>query len=106
EEKETALTNAKAVLAKEGSGENRAELIEAENALTEARRLKQDLARQVATLEGQLSFLERRIKAAHDRSGVDDKLQISYGELDKIVSSLEWEVQRATKSDDVSILRR
>ena len=106
EEKEQALANAKAVLAKEGSGENRAELIEAENTLTEARRTKQDIVREVATLEGQLSFLERRIKTARERNNVDDKLQISYVELDKVVTSLEWEVEKATKSDDVSILRR
>ncbi|OGG41895.1 hypothetical protein A2837_01635 [Candidatus Kaiserbacteria bacterium RIFCSPHIGHO2_01_FULL_46_22] len=106
ETKESALTNAKAVLAKEGSGENRTELIEAENTLTIARRTKQDIVRAVATLEGQLSFLERRIRAARDRSTADDKLQIPYGELDKLVTSLEWEVQKAVKNDDVSVLRR
>jgi len=105
-EKENALADAKAVLAKEGSGENRAELIEAENTLTVARRAKQDIVREVATLEGQLSFLERRIKAARDKSNIDDKLQIPYGELDKLVTSLDWEVQKAAKHEDISVLRR
>lgn len=105
-EKDEALQNAKEILAREGSGENRAELIEAENELTEARRLKQDLTREVATLEGQLSFLERRITSASERGGISDSATVSYAALDKVVSSLEWEVERAVKSDDLSLLRR
>lgn len=104
-EKEEALSKAKEVLAREGSGENRAELIEAENELTEARRIKQDLTREVATLEGQLSFLERRIISASER-GVSDSATVSYAALDKVIASLEWEVERAVKSDDLSLLRR
>lgn len=105
-EKDEALTKAKEVLSREGNSENRTELIKAENELTEARRVKQDLAREIATLEGQLAFLERRIISASERGGISDSATVSYAALDKVVSSLEWEVERTIKSDDLSLLRR
>ena len=105
-ELEKDLEKAKAVLEAKKQDEQREALINSESHLREARAKRQELLREIGTVEGQLSFLERRIKSIKDQSTSREAISISYSEIDKVVTSLEREVEKAVKQEDASLLRR
>lgn len=103
-ELDNALEKAKATLETKQKDERRDALIAAESTLSESRRYRQDLLRQVGSLEGQLSFISRRLEAAKQKTAVD--VLIPFSEVEKVISLSEREVEKAVQLEDVSLLRR
>lgn len=105
DELDKALSEAKAVLETKKHDEQRDALMKAEGELSEARNKRQELLRQVGSIEGQLTYIERRIEEASKKQS-SGNVMISYAEVEKIVSTTEKEAEKALRSDDVSHLRR
>lgn len=105
-EYESALASAKGVLEKQKPDEAKLRLMETEAALSQARNKRQEIARELASVEGQLSFLTRRIEAEKEKAKRDESVKIPYGEIDQLVTMLESEAEKAVRQDDVFILRR
>lgn len=103
---EIALTRARTVLESKEHEKERDKLVEAERQLAARRQERQDLLREVGTLEGQLTFLERQINQKRSVRSVIDSGTVSAAELEKVVMSIEREVERAAVSDDVGLMRR
>lgn len=104
-ELDKSLSEAKAVLETKKHDEQRDALVKVENELSLARNRRQELLRQVGSIEGQLSFIERRIEEA-SRKQSNGNIMISYSEVEKIISTTEKEAEKALRSDDISHLRR
>lgn len=104
-ELDKALSEAKAVLEAKKHDEQRDALVKVENELSLARSKRQELLRQVGSIEGQLSFIERRIEEASKKQSSGD-VMISYSEVENIIVATEKEAEKALRSDDVSHLRR
>ncbi len=105
-ELEDALAKAKTVLDKKKNDQNRHELIEAETALHEIRQQRQIILREIGSVEGQISFLERRIKSAKEKAVAQTTTLVPFSELEKMVSNTEREVEKAVRQEDVPNLRR
>lgn len=97
------LDKARAVLeSKKQVDARRSALVTAEADLSSARARRQELLREVGSLEGQLAFLERRQKEAGDKPAP----AVPYSELEKFAEALEREAEKGMKLEDVSYLRR
>ncbi len=103
---EAALAEARDALGAKQQDKQREALVTAERKLGETRRDRQDLLRALGSLEGQIAFLERRLEEQERREGQQKDIKIAYADLDKVVTSLEREADRAAKESDVSLLRR
>lgn len=100
------LAAAKAVL---GASENKSEsgeLIALEEHITKARQQKQELLRKSGQLEGQVTFLNRRIADAEKQSQSEHDAPIPVGEVKKMLETIEQTVNKATQSQDISHLQR
>lgn len=106
EELSEALNTAKTTLEANKNDERQSELLEAERGFRQVRETRQNLLREIGTVEGQLSLLDRRIKTAEERAVRQENLSVPYSELEKIVAVSEREVEKAIKLEDVSTLRR
>ena len=100
------LEKAKKTLASVGEDEKRGRLIAAEAALSKARELKQEALRQNGQLEGQISFLKRRIEEVKRKVAEEPAVSVSYKEIKTIVEAVESDVERVVNKDDVALLRR
>lgn len=100
------LVAAKKVLSETENNERSKELINLEEKITEVRTTRQSLLRNSGQLEGQVSFLERRIKQMQDSSKSETDTPIPIGEVRKLASALESSVEKALKSDDAGVLQR
>ncbi len=80
-------------------------LLEAEKAFQNAARQRQETERELSKLEGQISFLERRLATAQavkpEVSGVVPRAQ-----LEKLVASIEVMVEKALSKGGESVLER
>lgn len=103
---EVALERARQVLESKGHEKERDNLMQAEKELSVCRETRQGFLRNIGTLEGQLAFLERQIKAKSVSSGHVDDTKVSARELEVVISSIEREAEKAGRSEDVSLLRR
>ncbi len=103
---EAALERAREVLESKGHEKERDNLMRAEKELGQCREARQRFLRDIGSLEGQLVFLDRQINTKiSNLSGGEDRL-ISAKELETVIVSIEKEVEKASRSEDVSMLRR
>ena len=106
EELATQLTNAKKALASSDDNEKGKELIPLEEVVSAVRQERQTLLRKSGQLEGQVSFLERRIAQLHQKSTSESDAPVPMGEVKKVLQVIESSIGKAVKSDDVSQLQR
>ena len=100
------LEKAKKTLSESENDEKSGELIALEEQTSAVRSERQILLRKSGQLEGQVSFLERRIRQAHEKSTSESDAPIPIGEVKKILGAIEVQVDKAVKSDDASLLQR
>ncbi len=100
------LAKAKEVLHESENDERSNALIPLQEKIDALRLERQALLRKSGQLEGQVSFLERRIRQAQEKSTSESEAPIPIGEVKKILTTIEKEVDKAIKSDDVSLLHR
>lgn len=100
------LVKAKEVLAESENDEKSGELVSLEEQISATRAERQTLLRKSGQLEGQVSFLERRIRQAEEKSSSESEAPIPIGEVKKILAAIESQVDKAVKSDDPSLLQR
>ncbi len=97
------LEEVKTILAKTEEVEESADLKSAEATLAEATKVRQVAEKAHSGIEGQISFLERRISAAVNKPAETDGF-IKRSALEKLVSGIESETT-LLKDDDVSVLK-
>lgn len=103
---ETVLESARQVLESKGHEKERDNLMRAEKELGQCREERQRFLRDIGSLEGQLVFLDRQINnKISNLSGGEDRM-ISARELETVIVSIEREVEKASRNEDVSLLRR
>lgn len=100
------LIQAKKVLAESDNDEKGGELVTLQESISNVRSRRQTLLRTSGQLEGQVSFLERRITQIQETRTSESDAPIPVGEVKKILSVVETAVEKAVKSDDVSQLQR
>ncbi len=100
------LAEAKKVLASAESDEKSNELIPLQEKIAQVRKERQELLRKSGQVEGQVLFLERRIKQLKEKSTSESEAPIPVGEVKKILAVIEHAVEKSVKSDDVSFLQR
>ncbi len=100
------LIKAKKVLSESENDEKSGELVTLEEQISATRAKRQTLLRKSGQLEGQVSFLERRIRQAQEKSSSESEAPIPIGEVKKILAAIESQVDKAVKSDDPSLLQR
>jgi chromosome segregation ATPase len=100
------LIESKKVLASSENDEKSGELVSLEEQMSTIRSERQTLLRKSGQLEGQVSFLERRIRQAQEKSTSESEAPIPIGEVKKILQAIETSVDKAVKSDDVNMLQR
>lgn len=103
---EGSLERARKVLESKTHEKERDRLVSAEKELSERRRERQELLREIGTLEGQLEFLTRQIKAKEEARARHNVVNIPSNELERLVDSMEKEAEKAAKFDDLNLLRR
>ncbi len=100
------LAKAKALLeAGEKDTESR-ELIELEEKISQVRGEKQELLRRSGQLEGQVSFLERRIREAEQKAQSESDAPVPIGEVKNLVSLIEKMVEKNIGQSDAGVLQR
>lgn len=101
-----ALSVAKAKLAEAEEDEKRDELIAVEEKLSSARKKRQELLRKSGQLEGQIEFLNRRIKSEQEKAQKKTEQPIPYAEVQKIVDRVESDAEKAAQKEDIHLLQR
>lgn len=100
------LVAAKETLANSENQGQSSELIAWEEKISQARVTKQELLRRSGQLEGQVTFLERRIGEAERQSKSESEAPIPVGEVKRMLSEVEHMVDKALQSEDVRLLQR
>ena len=106
EDMQAALTEAKEKLAASEKDEKSDALVSLEEQLSGVRHSRQDLLRKDGQLEGQASFLERRIKQIEDSAKDQTEAPIPAADVKKLITAIETSVAKHSKSDSVSVLQR
>ncbi len=100
------LQKAKQILQESENDEKSNALIPLQEQIDSLRKERQVLLRKGGQLEGQVTFLKRRIAQAEEKSTSESEAPIPIGEVRKILSTIETQVDKAVKSEDVSLLHR
>lgn len=100
------LAKAKKVLAESENDEKSTQLVSLEEEITNIRKKRQELLRGSGQIEGQILFLQRRIKEIQEKSTSESDAPIAVGEIKKILAVIENTVEKAVKNDDVTFLQR
>jgi chromosome segregation protein len=102
----SALQKTKQKLSKHEKDEKRDALVTLERDIREAREKKHDASRSVAQLEGQISFLERRV--AEEQKKVERTVTppIPFDAVQKLTETVEQSVESALQREDLPFLRR
>lgn len=103
---ETALEAARQVLESKGHEKERDNLMRAEKELARAREARQGFLRDIGSIEGQLSFLDRQINSKSAIGSDTEDRAVSAKELEGIVVLIEKEAEKASRSEDIGLLRR
>ena len=107
EELKAALVRAKEVLAQSHAEDTKSNaLVSLEEKISSIRRQKQELFRKTGQLDGQVTFLERRIAQMKDASSRESEAVIPIKELSGVARAIEDLVSKAAKSDEVGYLQR
>ena len=103
---ESALKTAKEKLAESEKDEKSDELVTLEEKLTTVRRNRQELLRKDGQLEGQASFLERRIKQIEASVKDESDTPIPAMEVKKVIDAIENTVSKHSATEAVPVLQR
>ena len=100
------LAEAKDVLRKAESEENNSDIIKAEENLSAARQDRQVVFKSLSQIEGQISYITKRISTKKSKPSTPQTQFIPIGTLQELVSSLETEIGKSLGRDDVDQLKR
>jgi chromosome segregation protein len=100
------LAQARKVLEAAEKDAKRDALVEAESKLSAVRAERQTLVRQSGAVEGQMDFIERRIKAEKEKATQKTEAPIPYSEVEKAIDQVASDVEKAINKDDVTLLKR
>lgn len=103
---EESLISAKETLETKKHDERHTRLMETESLLSGKRSERQNLLRQIGSLEGQISFLERRINTELEKSKNRSEVMISSNRLQEVLTAIEKQIEKALKQDDATYLKR
>jgi len=81
-------------------------VIGAEEALATARRSRSELLRTLGAIEGEITYISRKIESAKKTGTSETKEVISVASFMELVTTLEAEVERAVAREDVAVMRR
>ena len=101
---ERELAEAKATLKTAEEDKQSDALVAAEQRLRDKREAKQELLRQSGQLEGQLELLKRRLEK--QQTAASKSATVPYEEVERIVGTVEREVEKAIKNPEAPILER
>ncbi len=100
------LVAAKTFLRAAESQKDTGAVIGAEEALSAARRARTDLMRTLGAVEGEITYIARKIAAAQKVGHDAPKQVISAEALGELVATIEQEVEKALTRDDSASLKR
>lgn len=100
------LSAAKETLKRSGDDEKSKELMSIEESLRTVRKKRQEAVRLSGQIEGQILFLNRRIKQLQEKSTSESDAPIPSGEVRKLIASIEAAVEKNVLSDDSGMLQR
>jgi len=100
------LVEAKEKLQAEAQDEKSGELLQLESQLTNVRSKRQQVLRKSGQLEGQQTYVERRIKEIQTQAKSESDAPVPIGDVRELVRTIEKEVDAVTSSEDVSKLKR
>ncbi len=101
-----ALASAKKTLEEAEHGKESTELLAAEGEVAKARGERQELLRHIGQVEGQIGFLERRIKSLKEKSERAVVQNVAYKEVENLIANIEHDTERYFSSNDTSLLQR
>ncbi|MFM2339892.1 MAG: hypothetical protein RLZZ360_528 [Candidatus Parcubacteria bacterium] len=100
------LVAAKTFLRNAEAAKDTSAVIEAEEALASARKVRADLLRALGAVEGEVTYIKRRIAAATKVETSVAKQVISAEALEELVQAVEQETEKALARGDEATLRR
>ncbi len=106
EELKDKLVAAKTYLRNAEQQKDTSAVIAAEESLATARRSRSELLRTLGAIEGEITYISRKIEAAKKTGTSETKEVISVASFMELVATLEVEVERAVVREDVSTMRR
>jgi chromosome segregation protein len=105
-ELESALEDAKATLQSHQRDAKSDELLNLEQTLKKIRDSRQQLIRESGQLDGQMSYLNRRITEAKQASTKEQDIPVPSSEVKKYIEATEKAVEKSLTSTDVPLLQR
>lgn len=106
EELQEKLVAAKTFLRNAEQAKDRSVVIEAEEALAQSRSVRAGLTRTFGALEGEITYIKRKIAAAQRVGQEVPKQVISAEALEELVATIEQEAEKALQRGDDASLRR
>jgi chromosome segregation ATPase len=100
------LAEAKNILRQAENKSGNSAVSEAEEALAKARNDRQTAFRALNQLEGQIAYLTKRIETKQQQKPTTQTQFVSVASYEELVTSIESEVEKAIKRDDVALLKR
>ncbi len=100
------LQEAKAALRAAEDTTGNTEVSTAETALASARSARQVVFRNLSQIEGQIAYIESRIKHAQQEKPTATNQFITVASYEELLSAVESEVEKAVKRSDIDQLRR
>lgn len=106
EDTKVALEQAKVVLEQETTDKKSSELLSLESELTKVRHTRQQLLRQSGQLEGQQTYVERRIKEMRNQSQSQSEAPVPIGDVRALLHEVEENVKHALTNTDSSVWKQ
>jgi chromosome segregation protein len=100
------LAEAKNILRQAENKSGNSAVSQAEEALSKARIERQAAFRAVNQLEGQIAYLTKRIETKQQQKPTTQTQFVSVASYEDLIATIEGEVEKALKRDDVSMLKR
>lgn len=100
------LVAAKTFLRNAEAAKDTSAVIEAEETLAKSRKVRADLLRTLGAVEGEVTYIQRKIAGASQREQSVTKQVISAEALEELVVSVEQETEKALARGDEATLRR
>lgn len=106
EDLEQKLAEAKSILRQAENKSGNSAVSEAEETLAKARNDRQTAFRALNQLEGQIAYLTKRIETKQQQKPTTQTQFVSVASYEELIVSIEGEVDKALKRDDVAMLKR
>ncbi len=103
---EKQLSEAKRTLSSHNENKNADEFISVEEEIASIQTKHQTLLRKIGHIEGQISFLQRRIDQSNLKSSLEKESPVDMSELKFFFSAVEKTINKAVKNDKVAQLKR